>query len=99
MLRMAKKKSAVKKLQKPKAKVKAKPRAKKARRQTARRQTQIDVLDQLLLNLAAKPYDKILKQIESGRKRLDEERRIALEVGSRILSKAKKVRDSLISSG
>jgi len=55
-----------------------------------------EVIDQVLLRLAARPYNKIMKQIESGRKRLNDERRIALELGTRILEKAKEVRDSLI---
>lgn len=63
-----------------------------------RKVVQIDALDQVLLNMTAKPYDKILKQIEVGKKRLDEERRLALQLGIRILNKAKKVRDSLIHS-
>jgi len=58
---------------------------------------QIDALDQILLNMAQKPYDKILKQIEMGKQRINEERRLALKLGMRILNKAKKVRDSLIS--
>ncbi len=55
-----------------------------------------DLVDQVLLKLANPPYLKILKQIENGKKRLNEERRLALELGSRILNKAKEVRDTLI---
>ncbi len=57
---------------------------------------QIDSLDQILLNMAAKPYDQILKRIEASKKRLNEERRLALKLGTRILNKAKRVRDSLM---
>ena len=57
-----------------------------------------DAIDKVLLKMAAKPYDKILKQIESGKKRLDQERRTALDLGTKILDKAKKVRDSLMAN-
>jgi hypothetical protein len=62
-----------------------------------RKLVHVEALDQILLAMAAKPYDQILKKIELGKKRLNEERRIALQLGTRILNRAKKVRDSLIS--
>lgn len=63
-----------------------------------RKVLQVDVLDKILLEMAKKPYSKIIGQIELGKKRLNEERRLALQLGTRILSKAKKVRDSLMNS-
>lgn len=63
-----------------------------------RKVEQTDSLDRILLRLSAKPYNEMLKKIESGKKRLDQERRVALELGSRILLKAQKVRDSIMSS-
>jgi hypothetical protein len=62
-----------------------------------RRITQIDALDTILLRMASEPYDRILKQIEVGKKRINDERRLALQLGQRILAKARKVRDSIIS--
>jgi len=56
----------------------------------------VDRLDKVLLKMAARPYQKILKQIETGKKKLDEDRRMALELGSRILERAKRVRDNLM---
>jgi hypothetical protein len=58
----------------------------------------IEAIDQKLLQMASSKYNKILSQIESGKKRINDERRIALQIGSRILSKAKQVRDSLMTS-
>lgn len=58
----------------------------------------MDALDQLLLKITAKPYNKILKQIKLGKQKLSDERKLALQLGSRILKKAKEVRDSLMSS-
>jgi hypothetical protein len=52
--------------------------------------------DQALLNLANKPYAKLLKQIKKGKALLKEERRLAVDMGLRILTKAKAVRDSLM---
>lgn len=72
-----------------------KTKAKGAKRRQ-RRVLRVDALDQILLRMAAKPYEKILKKIEVGKKRISDERRMALLLGSRILNKAKKVRDSLI---
>jgi len=77
-------------------KTSSKPRAKVVKSTGKKAASKADVIDQVLLRLAARPYGKIMKQIEAGRKRLDSERRMALELGSRILSKAKEVRDSLI---
>ena len=54
-------------------------------------------LDDLILDLASVPYTKILKQIEVGKKRINEERRVALLLGNRILDRAKEVRDQIVS--
>jgi hypothetical protein len=53
-------------------------------------------LDQVILDLAAGPYNQILKQIEKSKKKLDQESRVALLLGSRILEKARDVRDQLV---
>lgn len=93
---MAKQKSAnFKAKSKGKTKLAAKPLP-KVKKSATRRAVQVEALDRVLLKMAAQPYDKILKQIEVGKKKLDEERRLALQVGNRILTKAKEVRDSLI---
>ncbi|OFZ18644.1 MAG: hypothetical protein A2Z20_04730 [Bdellovibrionales bacterium RBG_16_40_8] len=63
-----------------------------------RKVVRIDALDRVLLSMAAKPYDKILQKIKLGKKRLNDERGLALQIGNRILDKAKKVRDSLINT-
>jgi hypothetical protein len=84
-------------IKKPKTKKKsAAKRIKKTAKKRLSRVLQMDAVDRLLLKMAAKPYAKILDQIESGKKRLDEERQVAYQLGSRILTKAKSVRDSLI---
>ncbi len=70
--------------------IKAKPTLKKV--------TKMDALDQLLLKMTAKPYNKFLKQIKIGKKKLSDERKLALQLGTRILEKAKEVRDSLMVS-
>ncbi|MCB0349658.1 MAG: hypothetical protein KDD38_00650 [Bdellovibrionales bacterium] len=100
---MAKVKKMIKKNKKPRSSSKRSAKAPvkrvaKAKASRVRKITRIEALDQMLLKLAAKPYDKIIKQIKSSRKRLNEERRLALQVGGQILNKAKKVRDSLIST-
>ncbi len=53
-------------------------------------------LDQMILDLAAGPYKQILKQIEKSKIKLDQESRVALLLGSRILEKARLVRDQLV---
>lgn len=55
-----------------------------------------EMIDQILLKLVPHPYSKLLKSIKSGRKRMSEESQLAYELGSRILNKAKDVRDTLI---
>lgn len=57
-----------------------------------------DILDKILLAMRQRPYSKLLTQIEVGKKRLSEERKLALELGLRVLSKAREVRDSIMSS-
>jgi hypothetical protein len=87
-------KTAAKKTVKPTKKTAVKAHAKSAAQKAIG--LRAEVIDQVILSLAARPYSKIMKQIEIGKKRLNDERRMALELGSRILSKAKEVRDSLI---
>lgn len=60
--------------------------------------SKVDALDQLLLKMTAKPYNQILKQIKIGKRKLSDERKLALQIGTRILEKAKEVRDSLMPS-
>ena len=61
-----------------------------------RRVVKIEALDQVLLGMAANRYEKILQQIQLGKKRFNDDRKLALQIGNRILDKAKKVRDSLM---
>ena len=76
-------------------KTKVKKRSAKISVLTAQAKKRTEKLDQMLLKLAPGPYGKILKQIQSSKRRIDEERRLALQLGDRILKKVKEVRDSL----
>jgi hypothetical protein len=55
---------------------------------------QLENLDKLLLKLT--PYEKVRANLKRGQKRLEEERRFALQLGSQILDKAKDVREQLV---
>jgi hypothetical protein len=72
--------------------VKAKPNSKAKRSAIVK----TDVVDQMILKLAGPPVKKILNQFKIGKKRLSDDRRLAIELGTRILEKAKLVRDSII---
>ncbi len=74
---------------------KVKKRSAKISTLTAEAKRRAEKVDKILLKLAPGPYGKILKQIQSGRRRIDEERRLALQLGGRILEKVREVRDSL----
>lgn len=95
---MVKRKAPNKRSNMKKSTGKKKPIYKKAAKTRIRKLMRIETIDQILLSMAAKPYDKILKQIQSGKKRINDERKLALQMGTKILNRAKKVRDSLISS-
>jgi len=95
-----KNKSAKKPVKKPAAKSAAKP-AKKAIKNTAAKKLlpkalRLEQLDRLLLKLAPVPYEKLRGQIILGKNRINEERKLALTLGTRILNKAKDVRGQLM---
>jgi hypothetical protein len=97
---MAKAKKTIKAKTKAKTKILA---AKSAKKKSSKKPSQtqlvvakLEALDKILLKLAPGPYTQVLKQIETGKRRIGEERKLALEIGARILEKAKEVRDSLI---
>ena len=54
------------------------------------------LIDQRILNIAGDQYDKVRKQIGRRKQQLDLEGRVALELGERILGRAKEVRASLL---
>lgn len=89
-----------KKATKPKVRsmIKRKKRSKDSLSKKMMSYSKMDSLDQLLLKVTATPYNKILAQIKIGKKKLSDERKLALRLGTRILAKAKEVRDSLMSS-
>lgn len=55
-----------------------------------------ELVDRSLLEIAADQYSKLLRQLARQRKRLDKDRQTALEVGERILERAKEVSASLV---
>lgn len=55
-----------------------------------------ELVDRSLLEIAADQYSKLLRQLARQRKRLDKDRQTALEVGERILERAKAVSASLV---
>lgn len=82
-----------------KAKAKKTTAAKKVTKKTNKKAVgakalQLDNLDKLLLKLT--PYEKVRANLKLGQKRLEEERRFALQLGSQILDKAKDVRAQLV---
>jgi hypothetical protein len=55
-----------------------------------------EILDRSLLQIAADQYSRLLQEVERRRKRLDKDRKAALEMGERILERAKAVSASLV---
>ncbi len=55
-----------------------------------------ELVDRSLLEIAADQYSKLLRQLARQRKRLGKDRVAALEVGERILERAKEVSASLV---
>lgn len=87
--------SGAKKLRKPARKVAAKS-VRKAPRKVARKKVRLtELLDRSLLEIAAKQYARVLKEVAKSRKKLDrcldEEKRIAIQLGERIMAKAREV--------
>ncbi len=74
---------------------KQKPKKTKMSVIAANAKKRAEKLDKILLKLAPGPYNQILKQIQSGKRRIDEERQLALQLGGRILEKVNEVRSSL----
>lgn len=74
---------------------KQKPKKTKMSFIAANAKRRAEKLDKILLKLAPGPYNQVLKQIQSGKRRIDEERQLALQLGGRILEKVKEVRSSL----
>ncbi len=62
---------------------------------TTQAKKRAEKLDKMLLKLAPGPYTQILKQIQTSKRRINEERQLALQLGERILAKAKEVRASI----
>jgi hypothetical protein len=85
-------------MKKAKAKAKKTTAAKKVtktnKKTVGAKALQLESLDKLLLKLT--PYEKVRANLKLGQKRLEEERRFALQLGSQILNKAKDVREQLV---
>jgi hypothetical protein len=60
-----------------------------------------ELLDRRLLEIASKQYARVLREVAKGRKRIDrridDEKKLALQLGERIIAKAREVKASLTS--
>lgn len=93
------KKTAVKKATvKARVKTEVKKAANKAQKVVAERLTEL--LDRRLLEIATKQYARIAREVAKGRKRLDrkidDEKKLAVQLGERIIAKAREVKETLI---
>jgi hypothetical protein len=55
------------------------------------------LLDHRLLDIATQQYARVLREVKKGKKRLDDEKKLALQLGERIIAKAREVKASLTS--
>jgi hypothetical protein len=59
-----------------------------------------ELLDRRLLDIATKQYSRVLREVAKGRKKIDraidDEKRLALQLGERIIAKAREVKQSLL---
>jgi hypothetical protein len=56
----------------------------------------VGLLDERILNMASAQYHKVRKELARRKYNLDMEGRVAIELGERILSRAKEVRGALV---
>ncbi len=68
---------------------------KKVTRKKKASKNNLSRVDQRLMNMAADRYERLFKKISQQSSRLNEERKMALEVGQRVLKKVKYVQDSI----
>lgn len=58
-----------------------------------------DLLDRRLLEIATQQYARLMREVAKGRKkldrRIDDEKRIALQLGERIIAKAREVKEMI----
>lgn len=111
---MMSKKKAIKKTKSKKAtkKKSAKKTAKKPAKKTAKKRSSVQVtskaksaskkilshVDQTLMSMAVQRYENIFNKISQQSTRLNEDRKMALEVGQRVLKKVKDVKSSITKS-
>jgi hypothetical protein len=53
------------------------------------------LLDRRLLDIASKQYARVLREVKKGKKIIDDETKVAIQLGERIIAKAREVKASL----
>ena len=86
--------------------VKAKKTVKRATKKTAKKSANLvdqakkvvasRVADNRLLEVAAQQYTRLLKELGRRKKKLSQDKQVAIEIGERILAKAKEVGATLV---
>ncbi len=79
-------------------KLRLKANSVKRKRGKIRRVLQIGVLDKELLAITTKPYEDMLDKLTEGKRILDADRKLIVDIGRKILQRAKDVRQSLLNN-